>query len=159
MHFSAHQTYAAQPERVHRLLTNETFLATVAEQMGAIRHRVASTPSRAAVEATVESPSPVRSFVGSTLTLLLETVWADAQADGTRAGTVSITIEGTPASAAGVLQLSPAPQGSTLAYDGDLTVRVPLVGPAIEKAATPAIQDALAAQERAAHQWLEENPG
>lgn len=158
MQFSAHQTYAAPAERVHDLLTDETFLASVATRMGATRHRVAATPGRTAIEATIDSPPDVRSFVGSTLTLTQETVWGDPAPDGSRDGTVSITVDGTPASATGVVHLARGPEGCTLTYDGDLTVRVPLLGPRIEKAAAPAIHEALAAQARAAADWFRDHP-
>lgn len=158
MQFSAQQTYAAPPERIHSLLTDERFLASVATQMGAVEHKVAASATRTAVEATVESPSEVRALVGATLVLTQETMWGDAAADGSRFGTVTITVAGTPASASGVVHLAPEGTGSSLAYEGELTVKIPLVGPAIEKAAAPAIDDALQAQERAARNWLRDNP-
>ena len=158
MRLSAQQSYGADPERVHALLTDEAFLSAAAVEMGATSHRVAASPGRTAVEATIDSPPEVRAFVGPSITLVQETRWQEPAADGSRAGDVSITVQGAPVSLEATCRLAPAPAGSTLAYDGELTVRIPVFGGAVEKAATPAILEALEAQEAVAQRWLASGP-
>ncbi|MFV0451712.1 MAG: DUF2505 domain-containing protein [Propioniciclava sp.] len=156
MQLTTRQDYAASPDQIHSMLTDERFLSEAATELGAREHRVAATASRSAVRATIEAPTGVRAFLGATLTLTQETTWEGAADDGSRSGTVAITIPGAPVSLAGELSLTKVDSGSSLIYTGELTVQVPLLGARIEQAAAPAILDALAAQERAAHRWLEE---
>lgn len=136
------------------MLTDEAFLAFAAVELGALRHRVAASPTRTAVEATIDTPSEIRALVGSTLTLVQETVWHEAGTDGSRDGDVSISVPGAPVSLSATARLVPDGAGTTITYTGELTVTVPLLGPMVEKAAAPAVLDALNAQERAAQQWL-----
>ena len=154
MQLTSRQDFPAPPSDVFAMLTDEAFLRHAATEMGSPDARVAASASRTAVEATIESPAEVRAFVGPTLRILLDVDWGAAEPDGGRAGTFSMTVPGTPVTVAGRTRLAPTASGSELVYDGDLEVKVPLIGGRIEKEAAPAILEALDAQARVGRAWL-----
>ena len=54
--------------------------------------------------------------------------WAAPDPDGVRRGTWRAQIPGAPAQVGGAMRLQPAPAGCTYVFEGEVTVRVPLVG-------------------------------
>lgn len=154
MELSACQDYPADPVAVHAMLTDEAFLARAASEQGALEHRVAATASRSALEVVVSAPGEIRRFVGDTLRIVLTTTWSDAAADGSRPGVLTVTVPGAPVTATADVRIEPTASGSTVCYDGTLSVAIPLLGAQIEKRAAPQVLDALAAQERAGRGWL-----
>lgn len=154
MHLNSRQDFPAAAQRVHAMLTDEDFLRHAAVEMGSPEATVAATGSRTAVEATIEAPQEVRAFVGATLRILLEVSWGDAASDGSREGTFSMRVPGTPLTVNGTTRLEPTASGSALTYDGDLSVKVPIFGPRVEQEAAPIILEALDAQARVGRDWL-----
>ncbi|MEU7816768.1 DUF2505 domain-containing protein [Pseudonocardia sp. NPDC049154] len=75
-------------------------------------------------------PASVRRFLAGALVLEREEHWriADERADGE----FTLTAAGAPAGAAGTLTIGADPAGSALHIDGEVEVRVPLLGAAIE---------------------------
>lgn len=101
-------------------------------------------------------PDLVRPFVGSSVTVREEQQWSAPQADGARTGTMRLEVAGTPAGMTATLTLTP--QGTdacTVVIDGDLSAKVPLLGPRLEKAAVPYVSTVLRAEERAAASYRE----
>ena len=80
--------------------------------------------------------------------------WGDAAADGSRDGSFSMTVPGTPVTVSGTASLRPSPSGSTVTYDGDLTAKVPLLGGRIERESAPSILQAWDEQASAGRAWL-----
>lgn len=154
MHLISRQEFPADPARVHAMVTDEDFLAHAAAELGSVDARVAATSARTAVEASVPSPSEIRAFIGPTLRIVQETTWAEPQTDGRRSGTVTITVPGAPVTLVGSALLAPTASGSEITYDGDLTVKVPLLGSRIEAQAAPTILEAFEAQGRVGRAWL-----
>ena len=54
--------------------------------------------------------------------------WSAATADGTRSGRWKVEIPGAPAQLGGTMALTPTPTGSRYLIEGEVTVKVPLVG-------------------------------
>lgn len=154
MQLENRQEFPAPPADVYAMLTDEEFLRHAAEQMGSPDARVIASATRTAVEASVDAPAEVRPFVGDRLRITQEMTWDAAAPDGSRTGTFSITVPGAPVTMAGTARLAPTASGSVLDYTGDLTVKIPLLGPRIEKEAAPAILEALDAQARVGRSWL-----
>ncbi|MFP5416034.1 MAG: DUF2505 domain-containing protein [Actinomycetes bacterium] len=154
MQFTNRQVFPADPHVVHAMVTDEDFLSHAAVEMGALDARVAADATRSAVHASVEPPAGVRPFVGPRLSIVQEMTWGQAAADGSRDGILSITVAGAPVTMRGTARLEPTASGSTITYDGELTVNVPLVGARIEQAAAPALLEALEAQGRVGRTWL-----
>ena len=158
MHLITRLDFPASPDRVFAMVTDEEFLAHAAAELGSPTSRVAASATRTAVEGAIETPAPLRSFLGAQLTITQETVWGEPDAMGARTGAVMLTVGGAPVSLTGTAVLSPAQGGSTLTYEADLVVRVPLLGPRLETMAAPLITDAFEAQGRVGDAWLATHP-
>jgi hypothetical protein len=65
-----------------------------------------------------------------------------------------VNVEGMPADVVGTVTLAPGGRGSVLSYTGELTVRVPVLGPGLAKQAAPALLEALDVQQRVGDEWL-----
>lgn len=154
MQFTNRQEFPADPGSVHAMVTDETFLAHAATEMGAHDATIAATPTRSTVDAFVDSPVEVRLFVGPRLRILQEMTWERPAGDGSRNGTLSITVSGAPLSLTGTARLEPTASGSALTYAGELTADIPFLAGRIEAAAAPAILEALEAQGRVGRTWL-----
>lgn len=154
MQLTSRHDFPASPESVFAMFTDEEFLRHAAERMGSSGARVAAQGTRTAVEATIASPPEVQLFVGPTLRIVLDVDWGGAGADAGRAGTFTMRVPGTPVNVAGTTRLAPTASGTELVYEGDLTVKVPVLGPRIEKEAAPAILEALDDQARVGREWL-----
>lgn len=154
MQLSSRQHFEADPHAVHAMVTDPDFLAETARAAGARDARVTASPHRTAVETSVETPSEVRAFVGPTLQLTQEAWWGAPGADGARRGTFTMRFAGLPVELGGTTTLAPAASGTVLDYAGELVVRLPLVGPMVERSAAPVILAALEVQERVGREWL-----
>ena len=154
MHLINRQEFPADPARVHAMVTDEAFLAHAAAELGSPDARVAATAARTAVAASIETPPEINAFGGPRLSIVQETTWADAAPDGSRTGTIDLTVAGAPVSVRGTALLAPTPEGSAITYEGDLVVKVPLRGGRIEAAAAPTILEAFEAQGRVGRAWL-----
>ncbi|MDO5535234.1 MAG: DUF2505 domain-containing protein [Propionibacteriaceae bacterium] len=154
MQLSSRQEFPAPPADVFAMLTDEEFLRHAAGRMGATQSRVSATDTTTSMEATLLSPAPVRPFLGPTLMVRLALDWGQAEADGSRSGTFQVTVPGTPVNAQGSTHLAPTASGTEVSYEGDLTVKIPLVGARIEREAAPLITKALNAQARVGREWL-----
>jgi hypothetical protein len=127
-------TSAGSVEQVLAILTSEQWAATRAERLrdGArlITHDVRADGSVLAVSSRT-LPDGVPGFLQRFLPAdgrVLETFdWAAAQ-DGRRAGTWRVEIPGAPATLGGQVRLEPSGSGSTYTIEGDVQVKVPLVG-------------------------------
>lgn len=99
-------------------------------------------------------PDIVRPFVGSSVTVREEQTWSAPIADGSRRGTMTLEVAGTPAGMKATITLAPGGDGScTVQIDGDLTAKVPLLGSRMEKAAVPYVSKVLRAEEKAAEKY------
>ena len=153
---------SADPLEVFTMLADPAFLARTCEATGALSHEVDVAPGAggATVLTTVRElatdrvPDLVRSLVGQTLTVRRVDTWRAAAADGSRHGSVEVTIVGTPVSMSGTLSLAPAGAGAVETVDGELTASVPLIGGRIAKAAEPALRAAIEVEQRVGTTWL-----
>lgn len=100
-------------------------------------------------------PDIARRFVGSTVSIREHQSWQAPTEDGSRSGTIELTIAGVPASMTGTAQLRPAGENaSEVEIDGDLRARIPLVGARLEKAAAPYVSQVLARESRSAEEYV-----
>lgn len=156
MHLSYQHTYAASPDAVVELLTTPAFLVDVAEHAGATNPQVRIEGDSTYMEMSLEAPKDVAKFVGTTIRVTQRLRWGSADADGVRRGTVDITVGGVPVNASAAAVLNPTgPDSSVGTYEGELTVRIPLVGKKVESKVAPSINDAFDGIERRAREWLQ----
>ncbi len=154
MELTATHVFAAPPEAVHAMMTDQAFLTHAAAASGAESRGVQATPTRTESTMLVAAPPEVRAFVGSRLTLRQTMEWGPAAPDGSRQGSLAIDVADTPVTVRARTTLRPTASGSRLEYDGHLEVNVPLLGRTIEKQAAPPILAALHAQQRIGADWL-----
>lgn len=154
MHLSARHTFAADPHAVHAMLTDPEFLDFACRRMGASQFTRQASPGATQVTTSAPAPAAVAGFLGSTMRLVQAMTFSDAAADGSRTGTISLTVQGAPLRLVGTTVLSPTASGSVLDYAGELSVDIPLLGRRIEQSAAPEILATLAEQERLATEWL-----
>lgn len=96
-------------------------------------------------------PDIVRPFVGSSVTIREEQAWSAPAPDGSRTGTMSLDVAGTPAGLTASVRLVPSGSlTSTVEIDGELVAKIPLLGSRIEKAAVPYVSTVLRREEKSA---------
>ena len=150
--------YAASCDRVAAMLVDPGFAAYVGEAAHA--NNVTVTPIDHGVTSvlTVDSPESARMILGHEMSITQTITWEDPSADGSRRGQMTMSLSGLPASLAGPLFLRPAPEGSTVVYDADFHVRVPLVGKKMEKKFEEYLEKIIHACEEFGNKWLADNP-
>ncbi|MDR2347269.1 MAG: DUF2505 domain-containing protein [Bifidobacteriaceae bacterium] len=164
MRLSARYDYSAPVEAVADLLAERGFQLQAAEAAGAVASEVEVVGGPAG-EFTVTSrgaspvdhlPQRVRAFLPAALEIRQAQVWSGPAADGHRRATLAGEIVGAPVQVTGLLDLAPNGAGSRLSFAGEVKAQLPLVGPAIEQAAVPAVSRYLEAQHEVAERWLAE---
>jgi hypothetical protein len=162
MRFTSEHHYPVSPQRVAELFLDQNFSLAAARAAGAVRPQ-ADVAVEASGEFTLTSrsvnpaadlPAQLRALLPQGLEIRQAQVWGPAAADGARVATLAGEIVGAPVQFTGQAQLDPAPGGCRLAFDILVKAQLPLVGPAIERAAMPQIEAYAAAQDSLARQWL-----
>ena len=153
--------YAASPEEVFAVLTDQAFQEAKCAATGAIRHTATVTTEADRTVITTERVLPTggmpdfaKNMVGETLKVTETQDWGPADGNGSREGTVSMAVAGVPVALKGTLSLAPGGAGTVEAIDADLKASVPLIGGKIEKAAAPPVEDAITIEQRVAQEWL-----
>ena len=161
MKISATIDYAATPQAVFAMLADQDFQARKCAATGARSHTVSISTQgdHTTIVSTRDLPTDdfpnfVKSMVGATLAVTETQDWGPPGAHGTRQGTLTVNIAGTPIDLAGTLSLGPGGRGSVESVQGDLKARIPLFGGKIEMAAAPAIESAIRVETETGQAWL-----
>lgn len=154
MNIEARAEYPADPAAVYTMLTDQQFLEQVCERTHARDHQVTIDGNTVTTRRTLPAPDQARPFTGETLTVVEEVAWADAQADGSRSATVSMTVPGQPVTFNGQYRLAGDGGRTAMTLSGELKVNVPMLGKKLEQAAEPAVLHGFRAQEQVATDWL-----
>lgn len=156
-------TYAAPPETVYSMVTDEAFQQRKCVEAGAQRHEAAVSVVGDGARVVTKRDLPAddlpdfaRSIVGSTLSVTETYEWSGASADGSRSGTLTVEVAGAPVAMRSTVRLAPSGGGSEISIDGDLKASIPLFGGKVEKAAAPAVVDAIRSEHRTGQAWLAE---
>lgn len=153
MQISTTHAFPQPVDAAFTMLLDPEFLDAVCAATHPIEYRVFAEGLRTGARRVMQSPSVIQRFTGPTLTVADEIQWDAAASGQTRTGTTTVTVEGMPVRLSGRVTLAPQGSGSALAYDGDLTVSIPLVGPGLERQAAPLLLEALAVQSGVAQTW------
>ena len=158
MQLTARQEFSAPCDHVYAMSVDPAFLEQVCRDLDAPSHTVAvSGPPDAAVtrvSAEIETPGPMRPVAGPSVTVGQEMAWGPASADGSRTARLILKVAGMPVEVDAHARLAPTASGCAVEYSGTLAVKVPILGPALEKQSAPFILDTLAIQERSGNAWL-----
>ncbi len=162
MHLTARHEFAASPDRVYAMSVDPAFLTQACHDLGARSQTVdvTGTPDAATSRVSMEAetvPALAR-LAGETVTVGQEMSWGPASPDGTRTARMLIKVAGLPVVLDATARLAPTASGSAIDYEGDFSVKVPLIGPVIEKQAAPFVLETLDVQQRTGTAWLASDP-
>ena len=153
MRFDATIDYPADVHTVAAMLADEEFVRRKIAASGALdssqevlREGQAFTITTRRRMPTDQVPSSFRSLVGQSLDVRLVEAWEAPEADGSRAGTLSLDIVGAPVRVIGRMALTPQGEGTVQSFSGDISASVPFFGKPIEKAAAGAVDKVLAVE-------------
>jgi hypothetical protein len=153
--------YAATPEAVFAMLTDEDFQAHKCVATGARSHSVTISKQgdRTRIVSsrdlpTDDFPDVVKRMVGATLAVTETQDWGPPGTDGSRRGSLTVEIAGAPIELAGTLSLAPGGKGTVETVQGELKARMPLISGMIENAAAPAIRSAIRVESETGQDWL-----
>lgn len=155
MHISTSHEFTATPTQVAEMMTDLDFLAGVAERSGAREHTAGRDGDVTTLSLTLDAPSAISGLVGESLRLVQSTTWLPASGEERR-NRVEVTVAGLPVTMTADGVLTASGTGTVLTYDGDLNVRIPLIGRKIEQEAAPFLLHALDVQAEVGNAWLTE---
>jgi len=150
--------YAASCDRVAAMLVDPEFAAYVGEAAHANNTTATSIDHGLTAVLTMDTPDSARMLLGREMHMTQTITWEDPAADGSRQGQMSLNLSGVPVSLAGPLSLRPAPGGSTIVYDADFHVRIPLIGKKMEKKVEGYLEKIVHACEEFGNKWLADHP-
>ncbi len=153
--------YAATPQEVFAVLTDQAFQEAKCAATAAIKYTASVKESGGGAVITTERilpsddlPDFAKNMVGETLKVVETQTWGAASADGSRTGTVEMTVSGVPVALNGTLALAAGGPGSVEHLDAELKAKIPLVGGKIEKAAAKPIEEAINIEAATVKEWL-----
>jgi carbon monoxide dehydrogenase subunit G len=152
MQITSTLAFAAPPEAVAAMLVNPAFYEHVATEIHA--QAVTSTPVDRGLSTvfTVTTPEVARRILGATMTVTQTVTWQAATPPSE--GHMTLKVAGVPAVAEGPLTLKTSDTGSSMVYNADFNVRIPLVGKKIEQMAQSNISRIMGAFETVGNAWL-----
>jgi hypothetical protein len=154
MDISSHLDFAAPPAEVYAMMTDQRYLEEVCVASDSISYHASAAGSTTQTSRTLPAPESAARFTGPQLTVNDEIVWGDPSSDGSRSGTVTMTVLGQPVTFKGGIRLSPGGRGSVVDVRGDLKVAIPLLGRKLEEAAAPAVMAGYRTQHEVGDRWL-----
>lgn len=154
MEIRATNDFAASVPDVFAMLTDPVFLRAVCLASSPEGHEVAVDGLRTTTRRVLPAPSGVARLTGPTLTVIDEITWDAEHTEQRRTGTALITVEGMPVDLVGTVVLAAGGRGAVVTYSGELSVRIPLLGPGLAKQAAPALLGALDLQQQVGGEYL-----
>ena len=152
MEISATHQYPQPPAATFTMLTDPAFLEAVCIATDPLDYSVYVDGLRTGARRTMKNHASIERFTGPTITVTDEVSWAEAEGEF-RNGITVVAVEGMPVTLRGTVTLAPSGAGASLTYDGELTVAIPLLGPALERQAAPLLLEALSRQAEVAQSW------
>jgi carbon monoxide dehydrogenase subunit G len=158
MHITQTQKYAARPERVVQMLTDADFAAAISKRVNAVSSDSQTGDRSIATTFAVATPGMAAKIAGPEITLVQKNSFDLPQADGSVHGTIAVTVAKFPAGLTGTITIIPDGDNSLVTYNTDFTVKMPLVGPRLEKSAAPMATRAIEVGQEIGERWLAEHP-
>ena len=154
MDISAQLDFAARPDQVYVMMTDQAYLELVCVASESISYDVRVSESSTHTSRTLPAPESAARFTGSQLTVVEDVSWREASADGSRIGDLTMTVLGQPVKLNGQLRLGPGGRGTVVTLNGELKVAIPLLGRRLEESAAPAVLAGFRTQQRVGDEWL-----
>jgi uncharacterized protein YndB with AHSA1/START domain len=158
MRFEHESTYDSAPDKVHAMLADPAFRERVCEALRAFRHDVSVEPHGAGISVVVDQtqpsqgvPSFARKIVGEDIRIVQREEW-----DGESQASLTIEIPGKPGRFDGRITLGPASggKGSVETVNGEVKVKLPMVGGKLEGLIGDLLHKALTVEQRIGRAWL-----
>jgi hypothetical protein len=146
--------FAADPERVYAMMTDRDYLEQVCQASESTAYDVSATGARTRTSRTLRAPASAAKFTGPEVTVIEEVNWGPGSADGSRSGTVKMTVSGQPVTMNGTMTIVPGGPGSVVELTGQLKVSIPLLGKKLEESAAPAVLAGFRTQQKVGNRWL-----
>ncbi|MCL1841170.1 MAG: DUF2505 domain-containing protein [Propionibacteriaceae bacterium] len=154
MHFCTHHHYDAAPAQVFAMLTDAQFLDGMFDGTD-MAHRVDVEGSHTVLHVDLPAPRQATRFTGDTLHVTLDIVWAAQPGpDGRYTGPITMDVAKAPVQLSGTATIAPDGQGTSVTYEGEFTVRVPMFGRQLEQQAAPYVTRVLEIQQTHGRAWL-----
>ena len=154
MDISTRAEFAAPVEEVFAMMTDQAYLEEVCRASQASSFEASVTGITTRTTRRLPAPESAARFTGPELTVVEETAWGPADADGSRTGRVEMTIAGQPVTMRGSLRLAPAGPGTVAELTGVLKVAVPILGKKLERSSAPAVLAGFRTQQKVGDRWL-----
>lgn len=148
--------FAAPPGVVFAMITDPAFHDRVAERAHSGHHEFSVSGSVVRVVREFESPGAISKLVGPTVTIVESVEWAAPDADGSRQGDFTVTVEGKPVTWRGTTTLRAEGARTVLTYSGEFTVAIPFLGKALEKQAVEPLENMVQVQREVGAEYLVE---
>jgi Protein of unknown function (DUF2505) len=158
MDISTQLDFAAPPDQVYAMMTDQAYLEQVCVASESISYEASVSGSATHTSRTLPAPESAARFTGSKLTVTEDVRWGEASADGSRVGDLTMTVVRQPVRLKGQLRLAPGGRGTVVAMTGELKINVPLLGRKQEEAAAPAVMAGFRTQQQVGDQWLSRLP-
>jgi hypothetical protein len=154
MDISTRLDFAAPPDRVYAMMTDQAYLEEVCVASESISYDASVSGSATHSSRTLPAPESAARFTGSKLTVVEDVTWGGPSSDGSRTADLTMTVLGQPVNLRGQLRMSPGGRGTVVALEGELKVAIPVLGKKLEESAAPAVLAGFRTQQRVGDQWL-----
>ncbi|MFZ0531173.1 MAG: DUF2505 domain-containing protein [Propionicimonas sp.] len=154
MQIHAINDFAASVPEVFAMLTDRVFLRAVCLASEPIEHDVSVAGLETSTRRVMPSPSSVKRLAGPTMTVIDRIRWRAGDDPSGRSGETLVAVAGLPVELVGTVVLAGGGRGAVLTYDGELSVRIPVLGPGLAKQAAPLLLEALRLQQRVGDEYL-----
>ncbi|NNG37760.1 DUF2505 domain-containing protein [Flexivirga sp. ID2601S] len=160
MDISLNWTLKSDPDEVYDDAIKTEYQDDICQNAGALSYNSSVVEKGPGHQVTVQRVMPsgdvpdlLKKLVGDKVDVTQVITWGERQADGSRTGTVEVTMKGQPITMKGTTSIAPEGTGSRVGVKADLKAKLPLIGGKIEKMAAPEILNAIKAEEETSHQW------
>jgi len=153
MKLTGTMTFAGSPERVTAMLVNPGFAKEVGIEIGATHFLAEDVEHGQKSTYIVGTPAVARRLAGVDLTISETITW-----ESTTDGRMTLVADGFPMKCDGPLTLAATDTGCVATYDAQFVVRVPLIGPKLEKAASGYLTRVIGAVQKVGQRWLAAHP-
>ena len=156
MKFSHQMTYDAPPADVHAMLADPAFREKVCVAMRSKRHDVDITGSGPGMAVVVDQtqpadgiPSFAKRIVGDEIQIVQRESWTDASS-----AALVVEIPGKPGDFKGRIDVAGDGDGTVETVDGEIKVKIPMLGAKLEALIGDLLKKALQSEQRVGRAWL-----
>ena len=154
MDISTHLDFAADPDAVFAMMTDQAFLEEVCVASESISYDASVSGSTTKTSRTLPAPESAARFTGKELTVTDQIEWGGAGEAGARTANLTMAVLGQPVTLKGRLQLGPGGRGTIVDLTGELKVAIPFLGKKLEQSAAPAVMAGFRTQQQVGDRWL-----